>query len=99
MTILSARRRTAGPRATSFVVLRVLLAAVLLQSGIRKYAGDTASVETFDQVGVGQWFRYVIGTIEIAGGAGLLIAPIAGLAALAAGSVLIGAEGTHPRPT
>jgi putative oxidoreductase len=78
-------------RARVLVVLRVLLAAVLLRAGISKYAGVTATVETFDQVGLGQWFRYVIGTIEIAGGVGLLINPIAGLAALAAGSVLIGA--------
>jgi putative oxidoreductase len=91
MTTHLSRLRLAGPRATSFLVLQVLLAAVLLNAGIGKYAGDTGPVETFDQVGVGQWFRYVIGTIEIISGAGLLIAPIAGLAALAAGSVLIGA--------
>jgi putative oxidoreductase len=91
MTIHTSRLRTVGHRVTPLLVLRVLLAAVLLNAGIRKYAGDAGPVETFDQVGLGQWFRYVIGTIEIASGAGLLIAPIAGLAALAAASVLVGA--------
>jgi putative oxidoreductase len=91
MTTHISRLRTPGPRAIAFLVLQVLLAAVMLNAGIGKYAGDAGPVETFDQVGLGQWFRYVIGTIEIASGAGLLIPPIAGLAALAAGSVLIGA--------
>jgi putative oxidoreductase len=75
----------------SFLVLQVLLAGVLLNAGIGKYAGEAGPVETFEQVGLGQWFRYLIGTIEITSGVGLLIPPIAGLAALAACSVLIGA--------
>ncbi len=91
MTTHSSRLRTVGQRVTPLLILQVLLAAVLLNAGIGKYAGEAGPVETFDQVGVGQWFRYVIGTIEIASGVGLLIPPIAGLAALAAGSVLIGA--------
>ena len=91
MTTHPSRLRTVSQRATPLLVLRVLLAAVLLNAGIGKYDGDAGPVETFDQVGLGQWFRYFIGTIEIASGAGLLIAPIAGLAAIAAGSVLIGA--------
>jgi putative oxidoreductase len=91
MTTHLARLRPTGPRATSFLVLRILLAAVLLNAGIGKYAGDAGPVETFDQVGLGQWFRYLIGTIEITSGVGLLIAPVAGLAALAAAFVLIGA--------
>lgn len=75
----------------SFIVLQVLLAGVLLNAGIGKYAGEPGPVETFEQVGLGQWFRYFIGTIEITSGVGLLIPPVAGLAALAAGSVLVGA--------
>jgi hypothetical protein len=85
------RLRTIDTRSRLLFVLRVVLAAVLLRAGIAKYAGAAAQIDTFDQVGIGQWFRYVIGTIEIAGGVGLLITPIAGLAALAAGSVLVGA--------
>jgi putative oxidoreductase len=91
MTTRIPRLRPAGPREISFLILQVLLAAVLLRAGIAKYAGAAGPVETFDQVGLGQWFRYVIGTIEIASGVGLLIVPIAGLAALSAVSVLIGA--------
>jgi putative oxidoreductase len=91
MTTRISRLRPAGPGAIVFLVLQVLLAAVMLNAGIGKYAGDAGPVETFDQVGLGQWFRYLIGTIEIVSGVGLLIPPVAGLAALAAGSVLIGA--------
>jgi putative oxidoreductase len=91
MTTLPSKLRTAGRHVTPFLVLQVLLAGALLNAGIPKLAGEAATVDTFDQVGLGQWFRYVIGAIEIAGGIGLLFAPVAGLAALAAGSVLVGA--------
>ena len=95
MTTRISRARTATPGAIFFLVLQVLLAAVLLNAGIGKYAGEAGPVETFDQVGLGQWFRYLIGTIEIASGVGLLIPRIAGVAALAGGSVLVGAVATE----
>lgn len=91
MTTRISRLRPAGPGAIVFLILQVLLAAVMLNAGIGKYAGEAGPVDTFDQVGLGQWFRYFIGTIEIASGVGLLIPRIAGVAALSAGSVLIGA--------
>ena len=91
MTTRFSRLRPAGPSAIFFLVLQVMLAAVMLNAGIGKYTGEAGPVETFEQVGLGQWFRYFIGTIEIASAVGLLIPAVAGLAALAAGSVLIGA--------
>jgi uncharacterized membrane protein len=41
------------------------------------------------------WFRYVTGCLELAGGIGLLIRPVSGLAALGLAIVMIGAIGTH----
>ena len=59
-------------------VLRVLLAAVFLSTGVRKWLGDDAMTATFAELGAGQWLRYVTGTLEIAGAIGLLIPFFAG---------------------
>ena len=72
-------------------VLRVLLAAVFLMAGVPKWLGDDATTATFAELGAGQWLRYVIGTLEIAGAIGLLIPFFAGLAALALMGVMVGA--------
>jgi len=72
-------------------VLRILLAAVFLFAGVRKWLGDDAMVATFADLGAGQWLRYVTGTLEVAGAIGLLIPRIAGLAALALMGVMVGA--------
>jgi uncharacterized membrane protein YphA (DoxX/SURF4 family) len=65
--------------------LQVLLAAAFLGAGASKLLGVPAMVALFDGIGVGQWFRFVTGLIEI-GGAALLLIP--GL--VAAGAALLG---------
>ncbi|MCW1917194.1 DoxX family protein [Rhodobacter sp. KR11] len=62
--------------------VKVLLTAAFAAAGLAKLAGVEMMVQTFDAVGVGQWFRYVTGLIEF-GSAILLWVP--GLQAYAAG--------------
>ena len=71
----------------------VALAFVFVGGG--KLAGTAAMVELFDKVGVGQWFRYLTGLLEVAGGIGLLIPRYAFYAAVLLGIVMIGAIITH----
>ena len=73
------------------LVLRVLLAAVFLSSGVRKWLGDDGMTATFAELGAGQWLRYVIGTLEIAGAIALLVPFLAGVAALVLIGVMVGA--------
>ncbi|MDQ5840785.1 MAG: DoxX family protein [Chloroflexota bacterium] len=63
--------------------LQFLLAAAFLFFGIRKLTGDEVIVQTFSEIGAGQWFRYFVGTIEVSGAIGLLIPRLSGLAAIA----------------
>jgi uncharacterized membrane protein len=72
-------------------VLQALLAAVFLMSGIPKWLGDDATTATFAELGAGQWLRYVIGTLEIAGAIALLIPFLAGFGALVLMGVMVGA--------
>ena len=62
--------------------IKALLTLAFAAAGLAKLAGAEMMVQTFDAVGVGQWFRYVTGIIEV-GSAILLWVP--GFAAYAAG--------------
>jgi uncharacterized membrane protein YphA (DoxX/SURF4 family) len=53
----------------SLLVIKVLLTFAFLAAGLAKLAGAEMMVQTFDAVGLGQWFRYVTGLIEIGGAA------------------------------
>ena len=55
-------------------VLQAFTAAAFLMAGSTTLSGYPMMVETFEKVGVGQWFRYVTGAIEI-GSAILLLIP------------------------
>jgi putative oxidoreductase len=65
--------------------VQVLVAAAFLAAGGAKLAGDSSMVAVFDQVGIGQWFRYLTGVVEITGAVLILIpkAAIFGAALLA----------------
>lgn len=76
-------------------VLQVLLAINIAFAGVGKLTGMQAMVDMFDSIGVGQWFRYVTGALEVAGAIGLLIPRLTGLAALGLVGVMIGAIATH----
>ena len=47
--------------------LAVLLGLAFLAAGSAKLAGAAQMIAIFDQIGAGQWLRYVTGTIEVAG--------------------------------
>ena len=42
-------------------VLQVILALQFVMAGLAKLFGDPAMVEMFATIGIGQWFRYVVG--------------------------------------
>jgi putative oxidoreductase len=54
-------------------ILQVLAAVAFFAAGSSKWAGVPAMVALFGKLGLGQWFRYVTGTIEIASAILLLI--------------------------
>lgn len=47
--------------------IRGLLALVFLAAGVAKLAGVALFVEGFEALGLGQWFRYFTGIVEVAG--------------------------------
>ena len=75
--------------------LQALAAAMFLMAGTLKLAGAPPMVQLFAAVGIGQWFRYVTGTIEVVSAVSLLVPPLAVFAALALAATMIGAVFTH----
>ena len=76
-------------------VLQALLALEFVMAGLAKVFGDPAMVEMFATIGIGQWFRYVVGMLELAGAVGVLIPRLSGLAALGLVGLMAGASLTN----
>ncbi|MGH3655246.1 MAG: DoxX family protein [Micromonosporaceae bacterium] len=75
---------------------QVLFAALFAFAGVNKLVGiQPEVVQSFQQIGLGDWFRYLTGACELAGGLGLLIPRLAGLAAAGLVGVMVGAVITH----
>ncbi len=75
--------------------LQILSAGMFLMAGISKLAGVAMMVQMFDVIGVGQWFRYVTGTIEVVGAVLLLIPSAASYGAAVLAVTMVGAIITH----
>jgi putative oxidoreductase len=75
--------------------VQVVLAGMFLLAGGSKLAGAAAMVALFDGVGVGQWFRYVTGGIEVVSAVALLVPSLAAFGAVALVATMIGAIATH----
>ena len=69
ITSVSAPRRRIGTW-----VLQGIVATAFFTAGAAKLVGAAYMVHLFEQIGLGQWFRYVTGVVEIVG-ALALIAP------------------------
>jgi uncharacterized membrane protein YphA (DoxX/SURF4 family) len=76
-------------------VLQIVAALAFLAAGGAKLAGAQAMVATFQKIGVGQWFRYLTGFLEVVGAIGLLIPRFTFYAAALLVMVMIGAVITH----
>ena len=76
-------------------VLQAVLATAFLAAGGAKLAGVEQMVQTFDAIGVGQWFRYVTAVVEIASGAALLLPGYAAVGAVLLVCTMVGAVITH----
>ena len=75
--------------------LQALLAIMFVMAGLAKVFGDPAMVEMFATIGVGQWFRYAVGALEISGAVGVLIPRLSWLAALGLVCLMVGATLTN----
>lgn len=75
--------------------LKALAGAAFLAAGGAKLAGAEMMVGTFDAIGVGQWFRYVTGLIEVGSAILLFVPGLQWIGAGLLGATMIGAILAH----
>src|SRR3984893_13577061 len=76
-------------------VLQALLALAFVGAASGKLLGKPEMVALFDAVGVGQWFRYVTGLMELAGALLIVIPRTKFFGAALLSLVMVGAVLTH----
>ncbi|MQM27752.1 DoxX family protein [Glycomyces albidus] len=88
---VDAERPGRGPHVALWVLQALLAAFMIIASAAPKLVGHESAAAGFDLIGWGDWFMYFIGACELAGGVGLLIPRLSGLAATCLGLLMIGA--------
>lgn len=75
--------------------LTIFILITFAFAGGIKLVGNRAMVQEFAQIGLGQWFRYFTGILELSGAIGLLIPRYRFWAALQIATVMVGATFTN----
>jgi len=75
--------------------LQLVAALAFGASGASKLAGAPAMVEVFSAIGIGQWFRYLTGLLELVGAVLLLVPKLAFLGGGLLTCIMAGAVFTH----
>ena len=75
--------------------LRLFVAAVFLFEGTDKFGSRRLWIRLFTDIGIGQWFRYTTGAIEIIGGILILIPRATMIAVATLACTMLGAFLSH----
>ena len=98
-TAIAAHQTPAIPRGRVALVAiwltQIALASMFLFAGGLKLTGAPEMVGLFDVIGIGQWLRYVTGSIEVASAVALLVPASAAFGALLLIPTMVGAVFTH----
>jgi putative oxidoreductase len=98
-TALTANQTPALPRGRVALVAlwltQIALAGMFLLSGGLKLTGAPELVALFEAIGIGQWFRYVTGSIEVLSAVALLVPAWAAFGAVLLIPTMVGAVVTH----
>jgi putative oxidoreductase len=84
-----------APRNGALWVVQILGAVLFFISGSAKLSGDEEIIQTCAAAGIGQWFRYATGIIDVASAILFLIPALAGMGALLVVPMMMGAIVTH----
>ena len=76
-------------------LLQFFLAFQFASAGLMKLSGNQLMVDMFTEIGAGQWLRFLVGALEVAGALGLLIPRLCGLAGLGLAALMTGAVITN----
>ncbi|MFE5289792.1 DoxX family protein [Nocardia sp. NPDC056611] len=67
----------------------------IIASGLPKFVGQADAVRIYNEIGWGDWFRYLTGLVEVSGGLGLMIPRLSGPAAAGLSITMVCAAATQ----
>lgn len=82
-------------RTAALWILQLAAAGMFLFAGTLKLTGAPMMVQLFGAIGIGQWFRYLTGMIEVVGALLLLAPSLALFGAVPLALTMVGAVITH----
>jgi putative oxidoreductase len=95
MSITSITKSAYVPHSTGAWILQGIVATAFFAAGAAKLAGVAYMVQLFGQIGVGQWFRYVTGFVEVVGALALIYPGLASIGGLWLGGTMFFAILSH----
>jgi uncharacterized membrane protein YphA (DoxX/SURF4 family) len=95
MSVTSITSTPAPRRRIGSWVLQGVVATAFLAAGAAKLAGAAYMVQLFDQIGLGQWFRYATGLVEVVGAVALIAPGLVAFGGLWLGGTMVFAVLTH----
>ena len=95
MSVRTNMQRSSADMNIPLWALQVLTAVAFLMAGYGKLSGQPEMVEQFAKIGIGQWFRYVTGGIEVVSAILLLIPRLTPVGAALLSCTMVGAVFTH----
>ncbi len=82
-------------RTAAVWILSVAAAGMFLMAGWGKLSGTPQMVGLYDAIGLGQWFRYLTGAVEVTSALALFVPSMAAFGAAALAATMVGAIATH----
>jgi putative oxidoreductase len=95
MSVTSITSASAPRRRIGTWVLQGIVATAFFAAGAAKLAGAAYMVQLFEQIGLGQWFRYVTGVVEVVGALALIAPGLVWFGGLWLGGTMFFAVLTH----
>jgi uncharacterized membrane protein YphA (DoxX/SURF4 family) len=82
-------------KSVSLWVVRGVLALAFAAAGAAKLYGVPMLVEEFEHLGLGQWFRYFTGSLELIGAILILLPPVVAFGGVLLSCIMVGAPISH----
>ena len=79
----------------ALLIINILLTVAFVAAGAAKLIGAPMMVESYEVIGLGQWFRYLTGIIEVGGAVLLWIPRRQAWGAALLGATMVGAVLAH----
>jgi putative oxidoreductase len=95
MSVTSITSASVPRRRIGTWVLQGIVATAFFAAGAAKLAGAAYMVQLFEQIGLGQWFRYATGVVEVVGALALIAPGLVWFGGLWLGGTMIFAVLTH----